>query len=147
MNENRRFETRGTAALACRVEGEGHANVIDYDIARRSYEARVRLAARQERRNLEVSQHSHRADSRSERNALRMQDVVESTYTPHMGMAESVGNALRNACHAIAAHPFVEQFRHGSLSGEELHGITYRQAIHSATACLALSMVMIFVGA
>ena len=146
MNENRRYEVRGSMALAAREERTGSHNVIDYDIARRSYEARQRLARRQA--NLHQAGY---ADPRqmgiASTSRRSLQKMVEDSYTPQRNIfevASDMGNQLRKA---ILSHPFVEQLKYGSLSGRPMQGATYRQVMSTTVVCVAISSVMVFVGA
>lgn len=147
MNGNHRYEVRGTGALACRIEQEGSRNLIDYDIARRSYEARQRLAHRQQRAQVPAHSAKREVLSHARKRDLTLADVVEQEYTPNRTMVDSVGEMLHHAKTAVANHPFSTQLRNGSLKGEFNGKMTYRQAFNTSTVCLALSALMIFLGA
>ena len=146
MNQNIRYETRGTIALACSHDAEREQNIIDYDLARRSYEARRRLAARQAKQraqagiqdaNLAVAPMRHR----------NLQRIVEESYTPSQDTVEGLGSLVRGACDAIASHPFVTQLKEGTLKGKPIPGLSYRQVFSSGVVTIMLSSVIIFLGA
>lgn len=146
MRENRQYEIQGTVALARREDWGSDRNVIDYDVARRSYEARQRLAARQA--GLSTNAHAFRkqqiAPSMRED---RLQRIVEDAYTPNRSILDAVGDLGSKAYEAISSHPFAYQLRHGSLRGRPLKGATYRQVFSTTAFCAALSCLMVFLGA
>ena len=145
MNGNCRYDVRGTEALACRFERKGERNLIDYDIARRSYEARQRLAKRQQRANAPVQPSRRHMDQRAHRE-VTLVDVVESAYTPNRHAIDSIADTLQQAKSAITSHPFWDQLRYGSLAGKDTGRMSYRQAFSTTTVCLTLSVLMVFLG-
>lgn len=147
MNGNHRYEVRGTEALACRYERGSSRNVIDYDIARRSYEARQRLARRQQRSTVPACPSQRQSERLARKQDLTFADVVESGYTHDRTTVDSVGDLLRHAKASVVNHPFWWQLRDGSLKGIDSGKVTYRQVFNTSTVCLALSMVIVFLGA
>ena len=147
MNGNHRYEVRGTEALACWSEKGSSRNVIDYDIARRSYEARQRLARRQQHSQVPARPAHKQAERLARKQSLTFADVVESEYTPGRTTVDSVGDLLHQAKSSLVNHPFWYQLRDGSLKGIDSGKTTYRQVFSASTVCLTLSMVMIFLGA
>jgi hypothetical protein len=141
MNENWRYEVYGTTALATREERHSSSTIIDYDIARRSYEARQRLAQRQ------AASHARNQQRIAPSRRSSLQRVVEDAYTPERGPVETLGDMCRQACNAIASHPFTTQLIHGSLRGRRVSASTYRDVLSTSVVCVALSSLMIFVGA
>ena len=150
MNEIRRYEIQGTAAMACKEYQREESALIDYEVARRSYEARVRLAQRQAAERRSMSRHESRRQvplagrySRS----MGLQDAVRHSYTPHQSVSRTISNMWEQAVHTVANHPFWYQLKKGTTEGRETGKATYKQVFTSATVCMALSAVMVFVGA
>lgn len=143
MNEIRRYEVRGTAAMASREELPERGAIIDYDIARRSYEARQRLARRQASSGKPAARGMQSRGTVSRMSAL---DAARASYTPGSSMFGTLGDIVRNIGFAISQHPFLEQLRHGSDAGFETGKATYRQVFTSATVCMAVSAAIMFVG-
>ena len=145
MNGNYRYEVRGSQALACRyIDGE-ERNIIDYDVARRSFEARMRLEQRRQRTDAATRSRTHAAHERAE-SRITLSDVARSSYTPKRTMLDALADAAHNVACAIREHPFVDQLRHGSAAGKQMGETTYRQAFSTGAACMALSAVLVFVG-
>ncbi|MDO4399583.1 MAG: hypothetical protein Q4D27_01385 [Coriobacteriia bacterium] len=150
MNEIRRYEIQGTAAMACKEYQRGESALIDYEVARRSYEARVRLAQRQAAGQRSMSRHESRQQvSHVNRRSghIGLQDAVRRSYTPHQSVSRTVSNMWEQAVHTVANHPFWYQLKNGTTAGRETGKATYKQVFTSATVCMALSAVMVFVGA
>ena len=147
MNGNHRYEVRGTEALACRYERGSSRNVIDYDIARRSYEARQRLARRQQRAQVPACPSQRKSERLARKQEYTFADVVESEYTPGRTSVDAIGGILRQAKSSIVNHPFWWQLRDGTLKGIDTGKATYRQVLNTSTICLAVSMVLVFLGA
>lgn len=145
MNQNRRYTVQGSIALAYCDERDGGQNIIDYDIARRSYEARCRLAARQAQiRQQSAVQEKRIAVSSPRRDSL--QRIAEDSYTPGWSLIDACGHMVRSARETIGSHPFVDQLKHGSLRGRRADGETYHQVFSTTVACVVLSSVMVFIG-
>ena len=146
MLENNRYGIQGTAALAYRDEHETRGAIIDYDVARRSYEARCRLAARQA--NLaRKDQHISRGRPNRNTEKAEFQRIVEDAYTPGRTASQALGDFAREAQRAIASHPFIDQLKYGSLKGAPIGNATYRQVFGTTAVCTVLSAITIFVGA
>ena len=145
MNANIKYETRGTEALACRIGREREHNLIDYDIARRSYEARQRLAQRQQRAQNPVRSAQNPRQVTRKRN-LSLVDAVESTYTPNRSVIDNIGDMLFQVKSTIQSHPFWTQLKNGSLAGHDSGRLTYREVFNTTSACFALSALMVFLG-
>ena len=146
MMQNCRYEVRGTMALAYEDRRE-ETNLIDYDIARRSYEARRRLAQRQQRAAAEKPvTHAHHNRQLSTRRPT-LEETVASSYTPDRTTTQMLSDLVSRLGDAVSSHPFVDQLRYGSLRGVETGKATYKQVFSSATVCVVLSALMIFVGA
>ena len=143
MNQNRCYEIHGTQALACRFDREREADIIDYDIARRSYEARRRLAQRQQRAHAEASLRQRPAEREIARR-VRLQDLVEDNYTPNRTMLDALGDTAGKVAEAISSNPFVYQLKHGTLRGFETGKTDYRNVITSVTLCLSFTAVISF---
>jgi len=143
MNQNSCYEIRGTQALACQFDREREASIIDYDIARRSYEARKRLAQRQQRANSNASL-QRRPAKREMAQRVTLQDLVEDSYTPNRTMIDTLGDIASKIAHAAATNPFAYQLKHGTLRGFETGKTDYRDVITSVTFCLSFTAVLTF---
>ena len=145
MNGNYRYEVRGSQALACRyVDGE-ERNIIDYDVARRSYEARMRLEQRKRNAGATVRSHAHPASEHAE-SRITLSGVARSSYTPERTMLDVLADAAHAVACAIREHPFVDQLKHGSAAGKQMGEASYRQVFSTGAACMVLSTVLVFVG-
>lgn len=146
MAENMRYEVRGTTALAAPRRG-GEENLIDYDIARRSYEARQRLAARQaharEAGNL-VSRGKTGGHSSSR---PTMQEVVWETATPGRMASSSLRETAQGARVALLTNPIWLDLLEGTARGQATGKATYRQVLHATTIGLAMCAAIVFLGA
>ena len=148
MMQNRRYEVRGSMALA--YSDQQDENLIDYDIARRSFEARQRLALRQQRAAREAMtrtrpHHDHQEIASRKRPTL--EETMASSYTPGRTMSGAANELLTQLGTAISSHPFVYQLRYGSLRGEESGRMSYRHVVRGTTVYVAISAFMLFIGA
>lgn len=145
MNGNYRYEVRGSQALACRYKVGEEDNLIDYDVARRSYEARIRLARRQQQAAEDFGGSAKDAGMYA-KERLSLTRVARVSYTPERTSVDAVAELAHKAAVAVSEHPFVDQLKHGSIEGRQMGNITYRQAFSTGAICMALSAVLIFVG-
>ena len=144
MVETRRYEVKGTAALACREEVRGEEGFIEYDAARRAFEARQRLEARRQRAGRTCTQDIQRA-SRARDKRLSLQDVVEDAYQPQSSTTSFLTYAYVSLRDAVLSHPFTHQLRYGTLAGKPAKHGTNRQIFGTTVASMAFTALIVFV--
>lgn len=153
MGEKYLHEIEGTAALATHADARHQARVIDYDIARRSHEARQRLARRQAARNRAAGEGKRSVEAVSRaplaqpaHQQMTLQKLVSESYEPNRTVAEFLADAFAKCADAIVSHPLWVQAKTGSLAGKDFGHLTDRQIVSATAVTTVVGAAMIFIG-